>query len=380
MIFNNKSDIIYDRSQELQGLQMTPIKINFKFSCPEQTLIPLPIPVVEDFNEQEQASTAKNYFNRAISSIKELNFTTAYGYRDNLVVGLSNYAIWPGAAAIAKYEDACNIPSAAQRAYKKSIAAGLFVLALPLTLPFWGIRSIASKFPENVGAPTSEIVPKTCPQKIDQIYDLMKLFDALCRKNGILYFAEGGTLLGAVRHKGIIPWDDDADVGILAEDEAKLLALLEDMKKEGIVLVGDPKTRYHYQLFFDKKTLQNKYHTDEKNAANLDIFIFRKTETGKIQNDNETMRQLFPQDYLLEQDLDEMIDYPFGPRDKAFPVRGIKNAHEYLKRNYGPDCLDFGIQSHSHMHLMGMGLAVPVLRKTRYRITDKSCALGTAWR
>ncbi len=359
---------------------MTPIKINFKFSCPQHLLNQRPTPVLNDFQEQKHVSTSRNYFNRAISSIKELTFTTAYGYRDNLVAGISNYAIWPGASAITKYEDACTIPFPAQRAYKKSIAAGLFILSLPLTLPFWGIRSIARKFPQNVGAPTSEIVPKTCPEKIDQVYDLMKMFDNLCRKNGILYFAEGGTLLGAVRHKGIIPWDDDADVGILAHDEEKLLALLEDMKKEGIVLVGDPKTRYHYQLFFDKKTLESKYHTDEKNAANLDIFIFRKTETGKIQNDNETMQQLFPYDYLLEQDLDEMIDYPFGPGEKAFPIRGIKNAHDYLKRNYGPDCLDYGIQSHSHMHMLGMAFAIPVLRKTRYRIADKSCALGTAWK
>ena len=54
--------------------------------------------------------------------------------------------------------------------------------------------------------------------------DLLAEFDRVCKEHNIEYFACGGTLLGAVRHGGYIPWDDDIDLMITRDNYNKLCA------------------------------------------------------------------------------------------------------------------------------------------------------------
>ena len=56
----------------------------------------------------------------------------------------------------------------------------------------------------------------------DKLLQVLRGFDALCRENAIAYSLHGGTLLGAERHHGFIPWDDDLDVSIRREDYRRL--------------------------------------------------------------------------------------------------------------------------------------------------------------
>lgn len=55
-----------------------------------------------------------------------------------------------------------------------------------------------------------------------QLLEILKEFDAICTRHQIPYWIDSGTLIGAVRHGGFIPWDDDIDVCVLKRDQARL--------------------------------------------------------------------------------------------------------------------------------------------------------------
>lgn len=89
------------------------------------------------------------------------------------------------------------------------------------------------------------------------ILGILKEIDKACREHGVRYFLSDGTMLGAVRHKGFIPWDDDADISMPRPDYDKLIANVRNWLPEHFdVVTGliDPKYPYPFARIYDKRT------------------------------------------------------------------------------------------------------------------------------
>lgn len=80
----------------------------------------------------------------------------------------------------------------------------------------------------------SELMKRTWAAELE----VLKIVMDICEKNHITYFADGGTLLGAVRHKGFIPWDDDIDIALKRPDYNRLIQILPKELPDGFVIAG----------------------------------------------------------------------------------------------------------------------------------------------
>ncbi len=90
-----------------------------------------------------------------------------------------------------------------------------------------------------------------------RMLDMLIAFDDICRANDIPYWLDYGTLLGAVRHKGFIPWDDDVDVCVLEKDKDRLReCLLRDLPDRFALqdTSVDPHAFFSYTRIRDKKS------------------------------------------------------------------------------------------------------------------------------
>ena len=117
------------------------------------------------------------------------------------------------------------------------------------------------------------IFDNTYHGKLEIVHNILLAYileiDRICKKHNIKYFLAGGTLLGAIRHKGFIPWDDDADVMMLREDYDKFLEVAQSELPPNM-FVQNPKTEKLNHHVFTK--------------IRMDNTLFATKHTGKFMN------------------------------------------------------------------------------------------------
>ena len=90
-----------------------------------------------------------------------------------------------------------------------------------------------------------------------ELMKMMKVFHEICEKNNLTYYILGGTCLGAIRHKGFIPWDDDMDVGLPRADYEKFFQIVSRESPLNIDLKcyrNTSQTPFHYIKFINNTT------------------------------------------------------------------------------------------------------------------------------
>jgi phosphorylcholine metabolism protein LicD len=159
-------------------------------------------------------------------------------------------------------------------------------------------------------------------EQFETFYSLFERFDKMCTDNNIKYFIIAGSLLGAVRHGEMIPWDDDIDVGIFEEDLYILKNV--DLKKYGLQSHGLDKNN------IGKITFENQHASKKMQDIFIDIFVM-ENKNNKIQYTSQYALKTWPGEYFNEDELYPLKYYKFG----RLKVSGPKKYKEYCKRAWG---------------------------------------------
>lgn len=135
--------------------------------------------------------------------------------------------------------------------------------------------------------------------------DIMSYIDEVCRKNDIQYFLGCGTLIGAIRHNGFLPWDDDIDILMFREDYNKLLKVFEENENYKLLSIEtDSEYYYPFAKVVDKNT-------------RVEELLFKDIKDLGVWVD------VFPLDYydselIKKKDIDYHLDLHLVSRYKSF--------------------------------------------------------------
>lgn len=205
------------------------------------------------------------------------------------------------------------------------------------------------------------------PHEVASNYQILKLTDEVLRKHGVRYWAWGGTLIGAVRHKGFIPWDFDTDICVWGEDLEKMKEAEEDFKK--------------YDGFFIKRTDGSperikRIKNGKEIYGHVDVAIMVLGKDGKVVPMHRQPNSQYDNHYFLKEEIEKIIRLKFGP----ITINATRIHMPYLYRGYGNDVMKMAEIMYTTNPLTGMAYEKFRIRNFRpaiYQVIDDSIPLNS---
>lgn len=148
---------------------------------------------------------------------------------------------------------------------------------------------------------------------------MLKEVDRICRKYDIKYIIDAGTLLGAVRHGGFIPWDDDVDIRMLRSEYEKFCAVCKEELSEDFFLQNhetDPGYRWGYARVLKNNT------------------VFLREDHEELKSKNGIFIDIFPSDVLPEKGIGNKLCtcVSWLCRKMLYSELGYRHAPTFLRR------------------------------------------------
>ena len=149
-------------------------------------------------------------------------------------------------------------------------------------------NTIEERFPDNRRSGTTTL--RQCQLVMAR---MLKILDFICAKHEISYWMTAGTLIGAIRHKGFIPWDCDIDVGITRKDLEHLKQVRHEFPADMFYQDGETDSHYpkhslvtklrdRYSNYFEWQ--QNNPGAKWHNGLQVDLFIYETDDNGLLIN------------------------------------------------------------------------------------------------
>jgi len=149
-------------------------------------------------------------------------------------------------------------------------------------------------------------------------YELMQDVSHAFNKHGVQYFMIGGTLLGSIRHGGIIPWDDDMDIAIIDTDIEKMHLALNELVERGKITYSD--------IFFGLKI----FSVNKAQYPFIDVFYYTK-EGDKYIFKHKEARDKWSKEWFHESEVFPLQKGKFGSLQLNTPYTTLP----YVERVFG---------------------------------------------